>query len=190
MRCARCIGGFFIAAAILSAPQAEAQVSYSGEGECNKGLFWPFVRNPGDCLTDTERRSGMTGTYRGSEVEEADEAAEAATPAPAQAQQSAPPSASPAPTAPNPPQNVASPAGAAPEPASPAAGAAAVQPAAAQRAAPVGSPAVEEPAAEDDRTTYTGAGGCTKGVFWPFVRRAGDCLTDSEIRSGRTGTYR
>jgi len=182
MRYARCIGGFFIAAAILSAPKAEAQFSYSGQGECNKGLFWPFVRNPGDCLTDAERRSGMTGTYRGSEVEEADDTAEAAAPAP--------PSASPAPTAPNPPQDVASPAGAAPGPASPAAGAAAVQPAAAQRAEPVGSPAVEEPAAEDDRTTYTGAGGCTKGIFWPFVRRAGDCLTDAEIRSGMTGTYR
>lgn len=196
MKHALCIGGIFIAAAVLSAPEAKAQFSYSGEGECNKGLFWPFVRNPGDCLTDTERRSGMTGTYRGSEVEETDDGTQAATPesAPAQAQQSAPSPAPAAPSqqpsAPNPPESVASPAQAPPAPAAPAAGTATVQSAAAQRAEPVAESPIEEPAPEDDRTTYRGAGGCTKGIFWPFVRRPGDCLTDAEVRSGMTGTYR
>ena len=199
MRHALCIGGIFIAAALLSAPEAEAQFRYSGEGECNKGLFWPFVRNPGDCLTDAERRSGMTGTYRGSEVEQTDAGDEAAAPAPAapaQAQQSPPTPAVGAPSeqasAPEPPQEMDTTAGATPVPASPApaAGTAAVQPAAAQRAAPAAETAAPQssPAAED-RATYTGPGGCTKGIFWPFVRRAGDCLTDAEVRSGMTGTF-
>lgn len=206
MRYALCIGSVFIAAAVLSVPEAKAQFSYSGEGECNKGLFWPFVRNPGDCLTDAERRSGMTGTYRESEIEETDGDAEAATPAPAptQAQQSAPPAENTAPAAPaaasspsqtETPAVATSPAPTAPAtpttptPAAPAAGTAAVQPAAAQSAAPVVESASQEPALEDDRTTYTGPSGCTKGIFWPFVRRPGDCLTDAEIRSGMTGTY-
>jgi len=199
MRYALCIGGIFIAAAVLFAPRAEAQFRYSGEGECNKGLFWPFVRNPGDCLTDTERRSGMTGTYRGSEVEETDAGTETAAPAPAQAQQSAPPPAAPAPTqqpsAPSPPPNATStaqipPVPATPAPAAPAAGTAAAQPAAAQSAAPVVESAAPQSApAAEDRATYTGPGGCTKGIFWPFVRRPGDCLTDAEVRSGMTGTY-
>ena len=32
---------------------------------CNKGAFWPFVREPGDCLTNVEKRSGATGVYGG-----------------------------------------------------------------------------------------------------------------------------
>jgi hypothetical protein len=31
---------------------------------------------------------------------------------------------------------------------------------------------------------------CNKGVLWPFVREAGDCLTDIERQQGRTGVYR
>ncbi len=33
--------------------------------ECNKGLLWPFVRDPGDCLTNTEIKAGQTGVYDG-----------------------------------------------------------------------------------------------------------------------------
>jgi hypothetical protein len=33
------------------------------------------------------------------------------------------------------------------------------------------------------------AADCNKGMLWPFVRTAGDCLTDVEIASGKTGTY-
>ena len=201
MRNTLCAGGIFLLATVLFVPDAQAQFSYSGEGDCNKGIFWPFARSPGDCLTDTERESGMSGTYRGSEVPEPDSGAEAA--APAQAQQSAPlseeavpsvvPSGSnssptvPSPTVPSP--TVASPTAASPLPATPTTGAATVQPASAQAARPVVESAIEEGPASDDRTTYTGPGGCTKGIFWPFVRQAGDCLTDTEISSGRTGTY-
>jgi hypothetical protein len=32
---------------------------------CGKGMLWPYVRNPGDCLTDAELKAGQTGTYSG-----------------------------------------------------------------------------------------------------------------------------
>jgi hypothetical protein len=30
---------------------------------CNKGLLWPFMRDPGDCLTATEKKTNKTGVY-------------------------------------------------------------------------------------------------------------------------------
>ena len=232
MRYVLCVGGIFVLASTFFAPDAQAQISYTGEGECNKGIFWPFVRDPGDCLTDAERRSGMSGTHRGSEVPQAETAepalqspasqsltsqSNAPDASPAQAQQSAPPSEGNAPPAapanPNSTPNVASPAVSSPPTAPPNAQmpapanvptpaqasvsapaeepeqAASAQPVAAQNVQPASeAEAVQDPAS-DGRATYTGDGGCTKGVFWPFVRRAGDCLTDAEIRNGRSGTY-
>ncbi len=32
---------------------------------CGKGMLWPYVRNPGDCLTDGEIKAGQTGVYNG-----------------------------------------------------------------------------------------------------------------------------
>src|SRR5262245_34577038 len=32
---------------------------------CNKGMLWPYVRNPGDCLTDGEIAAGARGVYNG-----------------------------------------------------------------------------------------------------------------------------
>ncbi len=33
--------------------------------DCNKGMLWPYTRNPGDCLTDAEIKAGQTGVYTG-----------------------------------------------------------------------------------------------------------------------------
>ena len=33
--------------------------------QCTKGILWPFKREPGDCLTAGEKRSGQTGVYGG-----------------------------------------------------------------------------------------------------------------------------
>ena len=33
--------------------------------ECTRGMLWPYVRSPGDCLTDEEIRAGQKGTYSG-----------------------------------------------------------------------------------------------------------------------------
>ena len=35
---------------------------------CAKGWLWPFVRNPGDCLTNAEKGNGLTGVYRADQV--------------------------------------------------------------------------------------------------------------------------
>jgi hypothetical protein len=32
---------------------------------CGKGMLWPYVRNPGDCLTDAEIAAGARGVYNG-----------------------------------------------------------------------------------------------------------------------------
>jgi len=39
-----------------------------GEASCVKGWLWPFVRNPGDCLTNVEKTNGQTGVYRADQV--------------------------------------------------------------------------------------------------------------------------
>src|SRR5258707_5555545 len=33
------------------------------------------------------------------------------------------------------------------------------------------------------------AADCTKGMLWPYTRNPGDCLTDAEIKAGKTGVY-
>jgi hypothetical protein len=33
------------------------------------------------------------------------------------------------------------------------------------------------------------AGDCTKGLLWPFMRSAGECLTQTEKAQGRIGVY-
>ena len=33
--------------------------------DCTKGMLWPYVRVPGDCLTDGELKTGKTGVYSG-----------------------------------------------------------------------------------------------------------------------------
>jgi hypothetical protein len=39
-----------------------------GQAPCVKGWLWPFVRNPGDCLTEAEKGNGETGVYRAEQV--------------------------------------------------------------------------------------------------------------------------
>lgn len=43
-------------------------VRRADDGACSKGWLWPFVRNPGDCLTNAERDNGQTGVYRADQV--------------------------------------------------------------------------------------------------------------------------
>jgi hypothetical protein len=184
----RLIGCLCVIVLTAASGGASAQVNYSGEGGCNKSLFWPFVRSPGDCLTDAERAQGMRGTYRGDEAAEAEPAAAEqpalqtggaanAQNAPEAVQPTAPPAASStAVQGPAPISQSAAP----PSPAMP--------------PAPAPQPVENEVEAEvvpaaDGRAEYLGEGGCSKGIFWPFVRRTGDCLTDAELRSGRSGTY-
>jgi len=66
----------------------------AGAGACNKGAFWPFYREPGDCLTDQEKKEGHTGVYHGEAVVTQASATTAGAP---QAAGTAPPAATPAP---------------------------------------------------------------------------------------------
>jgi hypothetical protein len=47
----------------LTAPQ-DAEAQAWTDNECRVSLVWPYSRDPGDCLTDAERRGGLTGTYQ------------------------------------------------------------------------------------------------------------------------------
>lgn len=63
--------GGFLSGGLLSGPlfgDDGPSSSRSSGASCNKGLLWPFVRDPGDCLTTAERQTNKTGIYRGSEV--------------------------------------------------------------------------------------------------------------------------
>lgn len=40
----------------------------TNERGCNTSLLWPYVREPGDCLTDAERAAGMVGVYGNSRM--------------------------------------------------------------------------------------------------------------------------
>jgi hypothetical protein len=54
--CAALLGCFI-------APHAAEAQAWT-DNECTVSLFWPYSRDPGDCLTDAERRGGLTGTYQ------------------------------------------------------------------------------------------------------------------------------
>ena len=135
--------------------------------QCHKAILWPFDREPGDCLTEGEKRAGQTGVYTGD---------------PGAAQPT---------TITSLPAGSASPA-AAPQAAScskswlwpfgdcPAAGeqastsvvvpAAATSPVAAPQAAPQ-------------------APSCSKSLLWPFVKESGDCQSAGDKKSGETEAH-
>ena len=43
--------------------QSDGRLIISNERGCTTGILWPYVRKPGDCLTDGEIEAGMTGVY-------------------------------------------------------------------------------------------------------------------------------
>lgn len=139
---------------------------------CGKGMLWPYVRQPGDCLTDDELKAGQRGVYQGAVNTNPDMSnvkvdtppvntvsggdsgglfsriigggGSSSTPAPASIQGGQGPS--------GPSLNGAG----------------------------FSTPAVRR---ADD-------GACSKGWLWPFVRNPGDCLTNAERDNGQTGVYR
>jgi len=83
--------------ALLETSVFGAEPAARSVAQCNKGILWPFKREPGDCLTAAEKRSGQTGVYGGAAVTQASVTTaapgEAGAP-PAQAPQPAPQAAS------------------------------------------------------------------------------------------------
>jgi hypothetical protein len=58
--------GASISATPIAAPagspvsaSAEKPVPNTASASCQKGWLWPFVREPGDCLTDQDRKNGI-----------------------------------------------------------------------------------------------------------------------------------
>jgi hypothetical protein len=131
---------------------------------CGKGMLWPYVRQPGDCLTDDEIKAGQSGVYNGP-VNTNPDLSGVRVETPAQS------------------TGVTGPTG--PAPASPS------RPATPNTAAgPVDAgPALNGPGFTPAPVRAASAP-CSKGWLWPFVRSPGDCLTDAERANGESGVYR
>jgi hypothetical protein len=155
----------FAAIALLAGAgqHAVAWSPFETAGSCTKGMLWPYVRNPGDCLTEAEIQAGQRGVYSGPTETNPDVGAMAPPPLVQQV-----PAAPVAPAAPV----------VAPVLAAPVAGVAA--PAVPASATPVA-------ANPNIRTVTTFS--CNKSTLWPFIRKPGDCLTTPEKKKGLTGVY-
>ena len=174
--------------------------------DCTKGLLWPYVRNPGDCLTDVEIQAGKTGVYTGPATGQVD----VSTIKPPPQTNAAPPNsvqcshdwywpfgsgdcaAAPAATVGNaaasgtaassPAAKDSSPAGSPAPAVKPQAAATPMTPPSVQAGSPQ---AVVPQAAATIQVAQTSTAQCQKGFLWPFVRDAGDCATAVEKASGK-----
>jgi hypothetical protein len=62
----RCLTLFALCIALLGcafAPTSARAQEWTNE-ECRVSLWWPYSRDPGDCLTNGEKQAGLTGTFR------------------------------------------------------------------------------------------------------------------------------
>jgi len=162
---------------------------------CGKGMLWPYVRNPGDCLTDAELKAGQSGVYNGTvnsnpdisgiRVEKPVQSTVTATPpaatTPATRAPAAPTPAGATPAAPT----SAAPTSAAPTSAANAAPARPVATAPARSLTSISPNGVRNTITSVPRNDVV----CHKGALWPFRRQPGDCLTTTERESGQTGVF-
>ena len=153
---------------VLGADQSASAAS------CGKGMLWPYVRNPGDCLTDAEVAAGARGVYNGPVNTNPDLGAMQQNPAVA-----AP---APAPQGPAPVQQpiAVNPNGVAVAPLP------AQQPVTVDPNGVVASPAQ---VATYQPAPAANPAECTKSLLWPFVKKPGDCLmgTSAEEKRKRNG---
>jgi hypothetical protein len=167
--------------ALLAAADGSA-LAASG---CGKGMLWPYVRQPGDCLTDDEIKAGQRGVYSGPLNTNPDmSGVRVETPAQSTGvtQSTAPRPSAAAGT----PQTAGS------------SGPAPVAPVAAPGGATLfgGQATTDGPALNGPGFSLppaprvAGDAPCVKGWLWPFVRNPGDCLTDAEKGSGQAGVFR
>jgi hypothetical protein len=130
--------------------------------ECTKGMLWPYVRATGDCLTPDEIKAGQSGNYAGPLNTNPDVAnMKVETPVEVNA---------------------------------PSSGGDGL----------LGNMFGFIPSTSGDDAVYDSLGpaglirrpegvaqeSCHKGALWPFVREAGDCLTDTERRDQGNTVYR
>lgn len=177
--------GYFSGGLLGGAPSASSTNAVS----CNKGYFWPFLRDPGDCLTATERLTNKTGVYRGDEVTQASasntQAGDAGAVNPTNAPP--PPASSPATCQRSWLWPFVRESGDCPTQAEKQAngvyrGGEVTQ--ASASTAPAGDAAAGKPPASPPLPPASSASDCQRGLFWPFVRQSGDCATDTDRKNG------
>ena len=176
--------GYFSGGLLGGGPSASGTSAVS----CNKGYLWPFLREPGDCLTATERLTNKTGVYRGEEVTQASvnntQAGDAGAVNPTNA----------------PPPPASSPAACqkswlwpfvresgdcqtqAEKQANGVYRGEATQ--ASASTAPAGDAGAGKPPASPPLPPASSASACQRSLFWPFVRESGDCATDTDRKNG------
>jgi len=174
--------------------------------DCTKGLLWPYVRNPGDCLTDEEIRTGRIGVFTSTgAANQPNQAPLSGTTGGASTPQAGPPAPAAALTVSNPPAAV---------PALAASTAPAVSTASCSKGwfwpfvrdsgdcptavekkngiaptqvsapAPASTPNVSAAAQPAVAVAPSvNAASCGKSWLWPFVRDSGDCATTVEKKN-------
>lgn len=146
---------------------AAADGSALAASGCNKGMLWPYVRQPGDCLTDDEIKGGQRGVYNGP-VNTNPDMSEVRVQEPA--------------------TNTVS-GGSSGGLFSRITGGGSSTPASVQSSG-LSGPALNGPGFSSAPVQRDGEAPCTKGWLWPFVRHPGDCLTGTEKDNGQSGVYR
>ena len=146
--------------------------------DCNKGMLWPYTRNPGDCLTDAEIKAGKTGVYSGpvnTNVDVSSIKPETSTPST--------PSSSGGSTGGFFSGGLFG--GGSSTPSTPSAPSSNAGGFFSGGLFGGGSSTPSTPSA-----ATSNAVSCNKGYLWPFVREPGDCLTATEKLTDKTGVYR
>jgi len=166
---------------------AAADGSALAASGCGKGMLWPYVRQPGDCLTDDEIKAGQRGVYNGPINTNPDmSGVRVETPAQSTGVTES--------TAPRPSAVAESPQTAVTGTGSsrPAPGAPAAAPGATLFGGPATSagPTLNGPGFSPPPQRSATAVACKKGWLWPFVRDPGDCLTEAEKGNGQAGVFR
>jgi hypothetical protein len=153
------------ACVVLFAASHGSALAASG---CGKGMLWPYVRQPGDCLTDDEIKAGQRGVYQGpvnTNPDMSDVRVE------------------------TPPVNTVS-GGSSGGLFSRLMGGGSSTPASVQSGQGPSGPSLNGPGFSTPAARGTDDAACAKGWLWPFVRNPGDCLTNAEKGNGLTGVYR
>jgi hypothetical protein len=189
-------GGYFSGGLLGDLLSSGSSTSSTNAVSCNKGYLWPFLRDPGDCLTATEKLTNKTGVYRGDEVTKVSVSNASAGDAGA---------ANPAASAPPPPASSASscekgwfwpfvresgdcPTGA--EKQTNKNGVyrdGEVTQVSAKQAPASEAGAVNPTPASVPAPRVSTAPSCEKGWFWPFVHESGDCPTDANKNNASRG---
>jgi hypothetical protein len=150
---------------------AASQGSALAASGCGKGMLWPYVRQPGDCLTDDEVKAGQRGVYQGALNTNPDMSAVKVVEPPTNTVESGS-------------------SGGLFSRIMGGGGSSSPTPASIQTGGGPSGPSLNGAGFTAPAARRADDGACVKGWLWPFVRKPGECLTDAERANGQTGVYR